>query len=561
MIKTLSSVLSKKAKRRLGKESFLYHIGASIYRFCIHLFKRLGLSARFYEDDLVLLQSIIRQSLNYAPQKDGKHIVFLSLRGWSVHLSFEAILAARLRMEGHRITFLSCFDSLPICMYGSINHLPEERRNCNTCMSRKNALWSESFDVEYLPSAKDINVSVNNLVEGLDLKGCQNFEYDGSPYGELVHRGVVWFLRKSRLSDTDLDTYRTVLLTAHTVRRGLEDFLSRTPVDTVVMLNGDFFCEKVASWVFRQKSIPFITHDYTFHERLAVAVNRSVWDDLSFEDKQQPISASINDKDRKKAKAILRHWRKTGGYQGNLFWSKNTLKDAMPLHKKFKLDDRPLAVAYTNMTFESSVISKNRVFQDQFHWLDKLIDFFDRHNEFQLIIRTHPAEVRQSYWRPRESLYHFLDSSFPALPDNIKIIAPDEKVSSYAIGLIANVILVYSSTLGMEMADRNKCVITAAHVHYANRGFTLDPDSENDYFVSLQNVMQDGCPFTKKHRQCLVDYVAWLFYHRLTPFEATGNIQVDWPQVNIANLNEFKTRHFPGVQKVTRLVADGHKWW
>lgn len=512
------------------------------------------------ENDLALIQKIINQSLEYKPRAEGKHIVFLSIRGWSSHLSFEALLAARLRMEGHQVTFLSCFDSLPLCMYGSINNPPEFQRNCEICMTAKNALWKETFDVEYFTFTKAVKDSIEAQVEKLDLRGCRNFEFDGAPYGDLVYRGVVWFLRRSRLTDADLAAYRMMLIGAHTVRRGIEDFLSRNKVNTVVMINGDFPSEKVASWVLLQKGIRFITHDYTFHERLAIAVNKSVWDDLSFEDKHQIKPTDINDTDRKEAEKILRAWRRDGGYQGHLFWSKSDLMINENLSPKYGVGSRPLAVAYTNMTFESSVTCKNRLFRDQFDWLEKLIGFFSTYQEIQLIIRIHPAEVRQSHWRPNESLYIFLKDEIKTIPRNVQIVAPDEKISSYALGMMADVILVYSSTLGMEMADRNKCVITAAHVHYANRGFSIDPNSESDYFASILDVMQGRYHLSKMHRRCLVDYVGWLFFRRLTTFEAINGIQ-GWPQVNIRGINDLLSAHYPGIQRIAKLVSDGEQWW
>ncbi|MBN1472358.1 MAG: hypothetical protein JW925_11295 [Syntrophaceae bacterium] len=561
LTKSLVSKLVQVAQNKLGRESLGYKIGTKTYLLICHLLRTLNVPARYFEDDLVLIKKIIHQSLEFKPNAEGKHIVFLSTRGWPVHLSFEALLAARLRMDGHRVTFLSCFDSIPLCMYGSSNHLPELQRNCEVCMANKVALWEGVFEVEYFPCAKAIKDSIEVQVEQLDLSGCQAFEFDRAPYGDLVYRGIVWFLRRSRLSDADVHAYRMALIGAHTVRRGLEDFLSRNKVNTVVMINGDFLSEKVASWVLQQNGIRFITHDYTFLERLAVAVSKSVWDDLSFMGKQQSPQINIHNAERRKAENLLRSWRRHGGYQGHLFWSKNNLKVNENLHNMFDLDSRPIAVAYTNMTFESSVICKGRVFHDQFQWLEKLFVFFGLHQEFQLIIRIHPAEVRQSHWRPNESLYHFSNNNLRTIPGNVHIVEPDNKISSYAIGEVADAVLVYSSTLGMEMADRNKCVITAAHVHYANRGFTIDPNSESDFFASILDVMQGRYHLSKMHRQCLVDYIAWLFFHRLTPFEAISGIREGWPQVNVSDISDLLSARYPGIQRIAKLVSDGIKWW
>jgi hypothetical protein len=143
----------------------------------------------------------------------------------------------------------------------------------------------------------------------------------------------------------------------------------------------------------------------------------------------------------------------------------------------------------------------------------------------------------------------------------VQVIAPNEKISSYALGMMADAILVYSSTLGLELAERNKCVITAAHVHYANRGFTIDPISENEYFVSILNAINGKCLLKRNHRQLLVEYVAWLFFHRLTPFEATSGIQEGWPKVNVGNIEDLLSPRYPGIQRIAKLISSKEQWW
>ncbi|MFO7684766.1 MAG: hypothetical protein R6V60_01625 [Desulfobacterales bacterium] len=560
-LQTMMKKLIKAAQNHLQRDTIIYRAGSKAYSLLCFLLRSLKVTPGFFESDLNLIRKILRESLACKLAAEGSRIAFFTPRGWPVHLAFETLLASRLRLDGHSVTFLSCLGSLPLCAYGSINHPPELQRDCRTCINNKKALWDQTFDVKHLQASAFIKDSIDGIVPTLNLENCLNFEYDGAPYGKLVYRGVVWYLRRSRINEADLQTYRAVLISAHIVRRGLEYFLSKNNVDTVLMLNGDFFLEKVASWVLSKKGIRFVTYDYTFHDLLATAVNRSIWDDLSFDNDNRFHQFRASPEDRRKAEEILQSWRERGGYQGHLFWSSKDLNSAEDLQKHLNLDSRPLAVAYTNMTFESSVICKNRVFVDQFEWLKKLIDFFREYSEFQLVIRLHPAEVRQSHWKTNESLYQFVMNELPKLPTNVRTVAPNEKISSYRLGKISDAVLVYSSSLGMELADLNKCVITAAHVHYSNHGFSIDPGSESEYFRSIQHALLNKASLSKNHRQHLVDYVAWLFLHRLTPFEALSEIQEGWPQVDISKLEDLVLSHYPGIQRIAGLISNGCKWW
>src|SRR5258708_34854679 len=59
------------------------------------------------------IRAIARESVRVAPNPTGLHIVFFTVRGWSVHLATESLLASRLRAMGHDEMFLICADTLP----------------------------------------------------------------------------------------------------------------------------------------------------------------------------------------------------------------------------------------------------------------------------------------------------------------------------------------------------------------------------------------------------------------------------------------------------------------
>ena len=562
-LKDIALVISLWAKRKLGHDSRTYFAGAKFYQYMSQFLKMLKIPVELLEKNkTTVIRHIAEESKSFQPRPDGKNIVFFTVRGWATHLAFETLLASRLRAEGHKVTFLSCFDSLPFCMFGPVNFLPEDRRNCKSCVSRKGNLWDHNFDTNYLDKPNEIDDPIADLVSELTLPECRSFQYEQAPYGELVYRSVVWYLRRSTLTEDDINVYRSALISAHIVRRSFEKFLKKNEVNVMVMLNGDFSAERVASWVLKNHGIRFITHDYSFHKLLAFGVNKSIWDDLTFDTANREMDIRcITKAEKKKANKILYNWRKRGGYQGHLFWNKTGLTKKKPIREKLILDNRPLAVAYTNMTFESSVTCKDKVFEDQFHWLTSLVKFFTEHEALQLVVRIHPAEVRDSHWRQNESLYQFIINEFSPLPDNIKVVGPSDKISSYDLGEIADAVLVYSSTLGMELADRRKQVITAAYVHYSERGFTIDPSSKSEYFAAIEKFLNQRSELSTIQRQSLVDYVAWLFLKRLVPFEAISNNQNSRYQVNINKVEDLLLPKYKGIQKITRLITDGTIWW
>jgi hypothetical protein len=561
MTAKFESRLRNLGKIAFGRNSFIYQFGAKCYRVpkrVNELFTRTEPSSA---ENALRVADLARTSQQCQLGSDAKRIVFLNVRGWPLHLATDAILASHLRQMGHHVSFLWCSDSVPFCMLGSTNHPPESQRNCLACCETKNSVPGSAFERTDLPSAEEVVPRIHEYIESLTIEGCLSYEWDGVPYGELMYRSIVWYLRRSKLVESDTWVYRKALLSAHAVRVGLEQMVVQRRPDTVVMLNGDFSVERVAGFVLKRLGVRYVSHDYTFHQKLAIGVNCSVWDHLTFETETRSHPPVVSHRERKQALKLLGQWRITGGYQGHLYTTEKNGTSYSDYRKFLGLDSRPVATAYTNLTFESSVLGKDRTFANQFEWLAELIGWFRKHSDFQLIIRSHPAELRNDHWRPNESLTEFIRASLSPLPENVHLIGPDSAMSSYQLGILARVVLVYSSTLGLEFAERCKHVITAAHVHYAGRGFTIDPESNGDYFKELKIAMTNDSLLSQVARQKLIDYVAWFMFRRLTKFEAISNVQDQWPKVICRSLKHLGTSKFSGVQQVCRLIADGKIWW
>ena len=71
--------------------------------------------------------------------------------------------------------------------------------------------------------------------------------------------------------------------------------------------------------------------------------------------------------------------------------------------------------------------------------------------------------------------------ALPELPEHIHLVAAGDPINTYDLVEIADLGLVYTTTVGMEMAMSGVPVIVAGQTHYRGKGFTLDPDSWEAY--------------------------------------------------------------------------------
>jgi hypothetical protein len=93
-------------------------------------------------------------------------------------------------------------------------------------------------------------------------------------------------------------------------------------------------------------------------------------------------------------------------------------------------------------------------------------------------------------------------------------------VNTYDVVDITDLGLVYTTTVGLELAMSGVPVIVIGQTHYRDKGFTLDPDSWESYFDLLGNVLEEPqrVHLTKEQVDCAWEYAYRFFFEYPHPF-------------------------------------------
>lgn len=119
-------------------------------------------------------------------------------------------------------------------------------------------------------------------------------------------------------------------------------------------------------------------------------------------------------------------------------------------------------------------------------WIIRTIQYFIERKDVQLVIRIHPGRAKIK----NGSVYDKIREALPHLPDHIHVIGPKGKeINTYDLMELADVGLVYTTTVGLEIAMSSIPVEVAGLTHYRGRGFTFDPESWVDYFKILNKLL------------------------------------------------------------------------
>jgi hypothetical protein len=178
------------------------------------------------------------------------------------------------------------------------------------------------------------------------------------------------------------------------------------------------------------------------------------------------------------------------------------------IRKSLELDERPIVLLATNVIGDSLTLGR-QVFSDSMTaWLERTVKYFAERNEAQLVLRIHPGELVTR----GPSVGDVVHQVFPeGLPVNIHLIPADAETNTYDLVEIADLGLVYTTTVGLEMAMSGVPVVVIGQTHYRGKGFTLDPESWNEYFDLLTDILSN--PREHQPDRSQVD-AAWEYAYR-----------------------------------------------
>lgn len=465
------------------------------------------------------------QSMNY--KREGKRVLFFSMRQDPPHLAWNSVLEMSLILRGNDVKKVAC-DGLIRMACNSGQYPDVKRMNCPTCK-----LYSKTFHknsptqtdwISMYSTRKDWE-EASDIIKKVHIQDYEKLSYKGFPVGEYAKSSTVHFLREGEIGlDTESrEVYKNFIIAGIAMIEISERILKENMPEIVVIMNGWFISERILLESAIKKGIRVVTYENGFRSNtLYFSEGKPIeyqitelWDKY----KDKPLNSTQNE--------ILNDYLESRE-NGDLGWvvyesinnNRSEIQNSLGLDK-----DKKVAVAFSSISWDSTLWGLDLGFKDLEDWLVKTILFFIKNQEYQLVIRLHPGEIVGSV-ASRDSMAIKIKKIFPTLPSNIVIIPPTSDISSYVLMDISDIGLVYTSTTGLEMSSRGKPVVVAGLPHYRNKGFTYDVFSVDDYYNIVVQLMSDNQIFnkTEERKELSRRYSYRLFFDGCLPFNATKQI-------------------------------------
>jgi len=218
------------------------------------------------------------------------------------------------------------------------------------------------------------------------------------------------------------------------------------------------------------------------------------------------------------------------------------------------LDSRkPTALLVSNVIWDLAALNKQVVFPDMIDWIVETIEWFRQHPQYQLIVKPHPAELSPTIPETRERVGTALEMRSVKIPDNVLLLSPKSKITVYQLFNLADVLLTYTSTAGVEMAASGKPVITTANSPYRNFGFTNDPENRAEYFSILKGILEGEKPLDGDIQVDLAyRFILLFWYHYYMKLDILDNAHGEIPRFKVESLKDI----IPGKNIYLDYVAD-----
>ncbi|HEX9018634.1 MAG TPA: hypothetical protein VF806_05585 [Anaerolineaceae bacterium] len=443
-----------------------------------------------------------------------KVFIFATLHYWIEHAT---LLATALAAQGHKVTL----GYLPYAEWQSpINRFDLRRQNAYAAKVLGQA--SPLIETVSFLTARSLFTRVpEEVMEAVQKVTVYDTQYT-LQVEDVDQGGEVYKLRLERNTE---------------VARAVLGWLKANRPDVVIIPNGTIQELGVVYRVARYLGIRTVTYEFgDQRQRIWLAQNAEVMRQETDTLWQARDGHALSEDQLERMHSLFMA-RQRGALWENFArnWQDTPAEGGEKARAALGLDSRPVVLLATNVLGDSLTLGRQIFSQSMAEWISRTVQYFAGRPDVQFIIRVHPGEVLTHGL----SMVDVVKQVLPRLPEHIRLIGPKDKVNTYDLVEVTDVGLVYTTTVGMEMAMFGVPVIVSGQTHYRGRGFTFEPDSWVTYFKMLGQILSKPSAFrlTRPQVESAWEYAYRFFFEYPRPFP--------WHLVRV--WDDYKTRPLSAV--------------
>jgi len=410
---------------------------------------------------------------------DGPRLLcFSPYTYWELHGQWEAALLHGAKARGAEVRYVLCDGIMTECDVFWAATQPRHALACTDCQGRVARLMASlRMPYQWLGrwTMPDDERQAVAWAEGLPSEGLLEASRGTWSLGAWVMSSVNTHFRTAPPDMTNPEVvavFRRYLASALRVALAFERLLEDIRPDVLLLFNGRQAPTRVAFELASRRGVRVICHERGGRSESLMLLDgvrcdsaamiqqvRRQWEDI-------PLDAVA----LRTIEGYMRG-RAEGKGLGWTAFSKG-LEESGSLRRRLGLDDRPIWVLYLSSDDEVAASEDYRsAFSNHAEWLQRTMAWASSCSDVQWVIRVHPnMGGRTSTGRNERQLAEVRELAAGA-PPWMRFVMPDDDVSSYALLGLAEQVLVYHSTIGLEAGARGLPVLVAGHPLWAGATF------------------------------------------------------------------------------------------
>lgn len=418
-----------------------------------------------------------------------KKVLFNTQFHWN-YAAVDYTLAVALQQRGCDVVMLACGGGLPC--YCEQENQRHPRPDCQVCLQRICGRLNEyglpfTTVKEYL--GQDDYTLADKLCRNYSVESLLQCELLGVPVGRLARLNLFQYYHGFPFSITGPkeESFRRIFHSAVLYTLAQKRVVDQYQPDMVISANGKFLQWAPIIHFARQKNCRFATwEDLDPGPGIGLAVNGIAHEQRIDEVWAEESQKKLNEQERQDLWKHFKLWAggkllSTPYYQEDAEYNQDNIRRRLNL-----IPNQPIISLFPNVSWDSTSVGFETAFESIYDWIFSCVDYAIAHPEINLIVRSHPGELKLPESHRIEILTcETVRNKYGILPNNIKLIEPDSNIPSYAIANISDVCMVYTSTMGVELACQGKKVWVAANSYYKGKGFTVDLQSREQMYKLL----------------------------------------------------------------------------
>ena len=254
---------------------------------------------------------------------------------------------------------------------------------------------------------------------------------------------------------------------------------------------------------------------------------------------------------------LLGRWY--GKYDWINFQAEKPTTDRNKIITELDLDiSNPTILLLTNVLWDAQLHYPENAFKNLLEWLFITIDFFINNPDKNLVIRIHPAEIR-GHIKSRQPIFSEINKRYKRIPNNIKIVLPDNEMSTYGIVELCDTALIFGTKMGFEISTKGIPVIVSGEAWIRNKNLTHDVKDKHEYIELLKKL-----PLQKTNENQRIrakKYAYHFFFRRMIPLESLEAVD-EWPpfKIDISSKNDLQVGKDRGLDLILDGITNGDEF-